>query len=307
MSDSLVRDESAAVATQRAGLLAGLGAYAMWGLLPIYFKFLHAVSPFEIVAHRVLWSVVFLAFVLAAMRLYPAFFQIFRQPRILAALAASSLLIAANWIVYVWAVDTDHVVAASLGYFLNPLVNVLLGTVVLKEKLRRGQAIAVMVAAVGVSILAVSEWQTLWISLGLAVSFAFYALVRKVTPVPSAAGLAVETVLLALPASIFLAWLSAQGLLIFGASPLLSVGLIGTGALTSIPLILFAVAARSLSMVTLGVMQYVAPTLQFLSGILLFNEPMSPVRWGSFLLIWIALALFIADSVRGSQKAAVIA
>lgn len=303
----LNQEGAAAAALHRSGLWAGLGAYAMWGLLPIYFKFLHQVSPFEIVAHRVIWSVIFLAFVLAAMRLYPAFIQVFRQPRILAALAASSLLIAANWIVYVWAVDTNHVVAASLGYFLNPLVNVILGTLVLKEKLRRGQAIAVMIAACGVAILAVSEWQTLWISLTLAISFAFYALVRKVTPVPSAAGLAVETVLLAIPALIFLAWLATQGSLVFGATPLLSIGLIGTGALTSVPLILFAVAARSLPMVTLGVMQYVAPSLQFISGIFLFNEPMSPIRWGSFLLIWIALGLFITDSLRGTSKASVAA
>ena len=307
MSESQLDRDHAQAAVHRAGLLAGLGAYAMWGLLPLYFKFLHQVSPFEIVAHRVIWSVVFLAFVLAAMRLYPAFILIFRQPRILAALAISSLLIAANWLVYVWAVDTDHVVAASLGYFLNPLVNVVIGTLILKEKLRRGQATAVAVAACGVAILAVSEWQTLWISLTLAVSFAFYGLVRKLTPVPAAAGLAVETALLAIPALIFLGWLSAQGLLVFGASPVITIGLIGTGAVTSIPLILFAMAARSLPMVTLGVMQYVAPTLQFLSGVILFNEPMSPVRWGSFLLIWVALALFVWDSVRGSPKPAPIA
>ena len=298
MTDSAV----AAAKKHRSGLFAGLGAYAIWGTLPLYFKFLHQVSPFEIVAHRVVWSVIFLAFVLAAMRLYPAFIAVFRQPRILAALATSSLLIAANWLVYIWAVDTDHIVAASLGYFLNPLVNVIIGMVVLKEKLSRGQAMAVGTAAIGVAILAVSEWQTLWISLTLALTFGFYALVRKVTPVPSAAGLAVETVLLGAPAVLFLAWLATQGQLVFGTSPLVSLGLIGTGALTSIPLILFAVAARSLPMVTLGIMQYIAPSLQFISGVFLFNEPMSPVRWGSFLLIWIALALFVTDGLRGTPK-----
>ncbi|MBN8829695.1 MAG: EamA family transporter RarD [Sphingomonadales bacterium] len=195
------------------------------------------------------------------------------------------------------------IVAGSLGYFLNPLVNVLLGTLLLKESLRRGQAIAVGVAAVGVAILAVGEFQTLWISLGLALTFAFYGLVRKLTPVPSAVGLAIETVLLAAPAIAAIAWFHAEGALMFGKGPWLTLGLIGTGAVTSIPLILFAVAARSLPLVTLGLMQYVAPSLQFLTGVFLFGEKLSPERWASFLLIWAALALFIWDSLRGARLA----
>jgi len=255
------------------------------------------------VAHRVIWSVIFLVIVMAAMRLYPPFFAAFRQPRIVAALALSSLLIGANWLIYVWAVDTGHVVAGSLGYFLNPLVNVLLGTLLLKESLRRGQAIAVGVAAVGGAILAVGEFQTLWISLGLALTFAFYGLVRKLTPVPSAGGLPLQTVLLAAPAIAAIAWFHAEGALMFGKGPWLTLGLIGTGAVTSIPLILFAVAARSLPLVTLGLMQYVAPSLQFLTGVFLFGEKLSPERWASFLLIWAALALFIWDSLRGARLA----
>lgn len=287
-------------ARTRAGLLAGFGAYGLWGLLPLYFKLLNAVSPFEIVAHRVIWSVAFLAVVLAVMRNYPPFLAVFRQSRILGALAVSAILIGINWLVYVWAVDTAHIVAASLGYFLNPLVNVALATLVLKEKLTRGQAIAIAIATVGVAILAVGEWQTLWISLSLAVSFAFYGLVRKLTPVPSAAGLAVETVLLTIPALIALGWFAQQGLLSFGSDPLITLGLIGTGAVTSVPLILFAISARALPFVTLGLMQYIAPSLQFLSGVFLFSEPMSTGRWISFLFIWIALTLFVWDSVRAS-------
>jgi len=290
-------------AERRAGLLAGFGAYGLWGLLPIYFALLHGVSPYEMVAHRVVWSVVFLGIVLAAMRLYPALLAALRQPRIVAALALSSLLIAANWIIFLLAIDSGHVVAGSLGYFLNPLVNVLIGTLLLKETLRRGQGIAVGIAAIGVAILAVGEFQTLWISLGLALSFAFYGLVRKLTPVPSAVGLAIETALLAAPAIAVLAWFQAQGLLRFGDGPWLTLGLIGTGAVTSVPLILFAVAARSLPMVTLGLMQYIAPSLQFLTGVFLFGEHLSPERWASFLLIWAALALFIWDSLRGVRAA----
>ena len=302
MTDASSPENAEAQRRHRAGLIAGLGAYALWGLLPIYFKLLHSVPPVEMVAHRIVWSVAFLAIVLAAYRLFPAFLAALRQPRILRALALSALLIAANWLIDVWAVNTAHVVAASLGYFLNPLVNVLLGTLVLKERLGRGQAIAVGIAALAVAILAIGEIQTLWISLSLAFSFAFYGLVRKLTPVAPAVGLAIETALLAPPALAVLAWYEAQGTLVFGQAPLLTIALIGAGAITSIPLMLFASAARQLPLVTLGLMQYIAPSLQFLTGVLLFGEHLSPGRWASFLLIWAALALFVWDSLRLARR-----
>ncbi|MBT2188032.1 EamA family transporter RarD [Sphingobium nicotianae] len=302
MNASIVRDTHQ-VAERRTGLLAGFGAYALWGLLPIYFKLLHDVSPTELVAHRILWSVLFLVFVIAGMRLYPALWQACRQPRLVGALALSSLLIASNWSIFMWAILGGHLVAASLGYFLNPLVTVVIGTLLLKERLRRWQLIAVLIAAVAVAILASGEWQTLWISLGLALTFAFYGLVRKLTPVPSAVGLAIETSLLAAPALVVLGWLSAHQGLAFGRDPMTTLGLIGTGAATSIPLILFAVAARSLPLVTLGLMQYVAPSLQFVTGVFLYHEKLSPERWASFMLIWAALALFIWDSLRGARAA----
>ena len=290
-------------AAARAGLLAGLGAYSLWGLLPVYFKLLGGVSALELVAHRIVWSVVFLVFVLAGYRLWPALRQACRQPRLVGALALSSLFIAVNWAVYMWAIESDHILAGSLGYFLNPLVNVLLGTLVLKETLRRGQFVAVLIAGAGVAILAAGEWQTLWISLTLAVSFGLYGLVRKLTPVDPAVGLAVETVILTLPALAYLYWLSGQGTLMFGQGWLLSLGLIGTGAITSVPLMLFARAARSLTLITLGVMQYIAPSIQFFVGILLYGETLSPERWASFMLIWVALALFVWDSLRGHRRA----
>lgn len=296
--------DAESAARQRAGLLAGLGAYSLWGLLPIYFKLLPGVSALELVAHRIIWSVVFLAFVVAGYRLMPALIAVCRQPRLLGALTLSSVLIAINWAVYMWAIETDHILAGSLGYFLNPLVNVLLGTLVLKETLKRGQLIAVLIAGAGVAILAVGEWQTLWISLSLAASFAFYGLVRKLTPVSAAVGLSVETLILALPALAYLYWLSTQDALMFGRAPLLSLGLIGTGAITAIPLMLFARAARSLPLVTLGLMQYIAPSIQFFIGTLLFSETLSPERSASFALIWAALVLFVWDSLRGRPRVA---
>lgn len=291
------------MAERRAGLLAGLGAYSLWGLLPVYFKLLGGVSALELVAHRIVWSVAFLFLILSGYRLWPALALACRQPRLIGALALSSLFIAVNWAVYMWAIESNHILAGSLGYFLNPLVNVLLGTLILKETLRRGQLVAVLFAGAGVVILAAGEWQTLWISLTLAASFGLYALVRKLTPVSPAIGLAVETIILALPALAYLHWLSNQGTLMFGHGWLLSLGLVGTGAITSIPLMLFARAARSLTLITLGVMQYIAPSIQFLVGLLLYGETLSSERWASFMLIWLALALFVWDSLRGRRRA----
>lgn len=295
--------DDGAAAQRRAGLLAGLGAYGLWGLLPLYFKLLAGVDAFEVVSHRVIWSIAFLAFILAAYRLYPQLGAALRRPRIVAALALSAALIAVNWLVFIWAIETGHVVAGSLGYFLNPLVNVLIGTLLLKERLRRGQLVAVIVAGAGVAILAAGEIQTLWISLSLAFSFAFYGLVRKLTPVASSVGLAVETLILSPPALAVLFWLAARGELAFGRDAWQTLAMIGLGAVTSVPLMLFAIAARSLPLVTLGLMQYIAPSLQFLTGVFLFREHLSPERWASFLLIWGALALFVWDSLRGLRQA----
>lgn len=301
MSAPLPTAEQYPHAQHRAGLLAGFGAYVLWGALPLYFTLLPGISPVELVAHRVVWSVAFLALLLAGSRLFPALMDALRKPRIVGALLISALLIAANWLIYVWAVANDHVVAASLGYFLNPLVNVMLGTLLLKETLRRGQIIAVVIAVIGVTLLAMGEAQTLWISLTLATTFAFYGLVRKLTPVPSAVGLTVETLLLTLPSLFAFGWIAQHGGLGFGRDASSTALLIGLGAVTSIPLLLFAVAARALPMVTLGLMQYIAPTLQFLSGVFLLGERLSTGRWASFLLIWVALALFVIDSLRGAR------
>lgn len=285
-------------------LLQALAAYGIWGLLPLYFRTVAHVSPWEVVADRILFSLVLILAVLAVRRSLADMLGLLRRPRILLALGASSLLIAANWLVYIFAISDDHVVAASLGYFLNPLINVLLGVTVLRERLDRVQAVAVGIAAVGVSLLAMGSLDTLMVSLALAISFALYGLVRKLTPVPPLAGLGVETMILCLPATGLLLWMgsgSGDGLA-FGDDAGTSALLLLSGAITTVPLVLFASGARHLSMVTMGLLQYIAPTTQFLLGILVFGETLSPVRWASFSLVWLGLAIFAVHAIRRHRR-----
>lgn len=286
----------------RAGLLAALGAYGMWGLLPIVFKQVHSVGPIEIVAQRVAWSLLFLLGLLALRGSLPALGQALRNPALRRALAASALFIAANWLIYVWAVNDGHIIAGSLGYFLNPLVNVALGMLFLKERLTRGQGLAIVFAAAGVAIMATTALPTLWISIALALTFGLYGLIRKVTPVAPMVGLATETVLLTPVALIALVWVQLHGGLVFGQQAFSSSILVALGAITIAPLILFATAAQKLPLATLGLMQYLAPTLQFLCGILLYDETLTHTQMASFALIWIGLALFAYDGLRTARR-----
>lgn len=288
--------------SHRQGLGAAIAAYGLWGLLPIFFRLLHHVGPVEVVAQRVLWSLILITLLIAARTGMGALTAVLRDRRVMLALAVSALMIATNWLTYVWAVNSGHVIAASLGYFLNPLVNVALGVLVLKERLRRGQTIALAVAALGVAILATAALQTLWISVTLAVSFALYGLVRKVTPVAPMAGLGAETLLLTPLALGWLTWIAMQGTLTFGQDVPTTALLIASGAVTTVPLLLFAVAAQRLPMATLGVLQYLAPTMQFLCGILLFGETLNRGQILSFGLIWLGLILFAADSYRAARQ-----
>ncbi len=248
------------------------------------------------------WSLLLILLLLAARGTMGPLRNILTTPRLLMALAASALFIGINWVVYVWAVSDNHIVAASLGYFLNPLVNVLLGVLVLRERLRRGQTLAIIVAACGVAILAASAITTLWISIMLALSFAFYGLVRKMTPVPPMAGLGAETLLLIPVALGYLGWSAQQGTLGFGQDMGTSLMLVLTGAVTTVPLVLFATAAQRLPMATLGLLQYIAPTMQFLVGVLLYGETLSHGQMASFGLIWVGLILFATDSYRAARR-----
>ncbi|WP_268795151.1 EamA family transporter RarD [Sphingobium sp. Leaf26] len=282
--------------------MAALGAYGLWGLLPLFFRLLHHVDPVEIVTQRILWSLLLILTIVAVRKGLPAFVTALRDRRLVLPLAGSAIMIGINWLTYVWAVNEGHIVAASLGYFLNPLVNVTLGVLVLKEKLRRPQMLAIAVASVGVAILAASALTTLWISLSLAFSFAFYGLLRKLTPVAPMTGLGVETALLTPLAIAYLLWELSHGGTGFGQDGPTTALLIISGAVTTVPLVLFAMAAQRLPMATLGLMQYVAPTLQFLCGVLLFGETLSGGQMASFGLIWIGLLLFAGDGIATARR-----
>lgn len=279
-----------------------MAAYGLWGLLPLFFRLLHHVDPTEVVTQRIIWSLLLIVAILGARRGLAALWATLGDRRIVPPLALSAALIAVNWLTYVWAVHQDQVVAASLGYFLNPLVNVALGVVVLKERLRYWQVAAIGIAALGVAILAALALTTLWISLSLALTFAFYGLVRKLTPVAPMTGLGVETALLTPPALAYLAWEASHGGTGFGQDVPTSILLIVTGAVTTVPLVLFAVAAQRLPMATLGLLQYLAPTLQFLCGVLLFGEKLGTGQMVSFGLIWTGLLLFASDGVAFARR-----
>jgi len=285
-------DANAQYRHARAGLGYGLAAYAMWGVFPIYFHELAHVSPWVIVCHRVFWSVLFLAVLVFARREWPALRAVLRRPRNLLLLGMSGGLIAINWLVFIHAVTTGHILESSLGYFITPLLSVALGLVFLRERLRPWQWVAVTIAFAAVANLALRGDRIPWIALALAASFGIYGLVRKKIDIHSLHALLVETLLLLPLAVAGLIWLPADkptpgtfGLLAF------------TGVLTAGPLLLFGAAVRRLRLSTIGFLQYVGPTLQFLVAILVFSEPLNQAKLVSFGLCWVAIAVFMADSV----------
>ena len=289
---------------RRAGFLLGVGAYIVWGVMPLYFKALAHVPATEIVAHRIVWSVPFLALVALLARRLGALRAAFATPRLIVILTATAILIAINWLTYIYAVVSAHLLEGSLGYFLNPLVNVLLGVVLLKERLTRPQIAATIIAAAGVGVLAVGAGSSLWISLVLAGSFASYGFIRKVAPVDSLEGLAIETSLLAPIALGYLFWLDQSGSLEFGRHGLATdLLLVLGGAATATPLLMFTAAARRLPYSTLGFLQYLAPSLQFLLAVLAFGEPLTASHMLCFGAIWTALAIFTLDGWRSALRA----
>lgn len=286
------------------GFWFGVAAYGLWGILPIYFKALADVGAVEIVAHRILWSVPFLAVLLFALGGGAELRRVIREPRTMAVLTLTAALIAANWLLYVYAVTSGRILAGSLGYYLNPLVNVLLGRAVLKERLTWLQWLAVAVAAAGISALAFQAIAQLWISLALAASFATYGLLRKIAPVEAVAGLTIETMLLLPLALLWLAFVISRGGPAFGPSDEDMVLLLLAGVATTVPLILFTAAARRLRYSTLGMLQFIAPTLQFLCAVLLYGEPLTTSHAIAFGSIWLALALYVTALVRTPKAAA---
>lgn len=295
---------SDAEARTRAGLLLGVGAYLSWGFMPLYFRLIAQVPATEIVAHRVVWSLLFLAVLIAVRRGWSTV-RTALEPQSLRILAASSVLIAVNWLVFTWAVTHGHVLAASLGYYLNPLVNILLGVAILKERLSRMQIVATALAASGVAVLALgaNAGTGLWISLALASSFALYGFLRKIAPAGALEGLAVETMLMAPIALAWIIWVETAGTAGFTSSgPLVALLVALGGAVTAIPLLLFTGAARRLPYSTLGFLQYIAPTLQFAIGVA-YGEPLTTAHLLCFSAIWTALVLVAADGWRAARRA----
>jgi chloramphenicol-sensitive protein RarD len=291
-------------ARTRAGVLMGLGAYTLWGVMPLYFKALDHVLPTEIVAHRIIWSLLFLATLATLWKRWPAIRAAITTPRVAMTLAATAILIGVNWLVYIYAVVSGHVLEGSLGYYLNPLVNVLLGVFLLKERLTRYQKGAVLLAAAGVAVLAAGAGDALWISLVLAASFATYGFLRKIAPVDSIEGLSIESLFLAPLALGWILWLRHSGESGFLLDPVTDLLLVLGGAVTAIPLLLFTAAAKRLPYSTLGFLQYVAPSLQFLLAVLVFGEALTPAHILCFAAIWTALAIFVAEGIRGGRAAA---
>jgi chloramphenicol-sensitive protein RarD len=282
----------------RGGLLLGLGAYLLWGVLPLYFKAIQHVSPLEIVAHRIVWSLFFLGALATIWKKWPGIRAAVTTPRILLTLVLTSCLIGVNWLVYIYAVVNGHVLEGSLGYYLNPLVNVLLGVVLLKEKLTAAQKGAVLLAALGVAVLALGAGSGLWISLTLAASFALYGYLRKVAPVDALEGLAIETAVLTPLALGWIFWITADAGGSFLENRFTDLFLVLGGAITAIPLLLFTAAARRLPYSTLGFLQYLAPSLQFLLAVLAFGEPLTTAHIVCFCAIWAALAIFVWEGLR---------
>jgi chloramphenicol-sensitive protein RarD len=278
----------------RQGVIYGVLSYGLWGLVPLYFKLVADVWPLEVVAQRVIWAWALLAIVVTLVGRWRDVWPALVSRPIMLALGTSTLLLAFNWFVYIYAVTTNQIVDASLGYFLNPLVNVLLGVVILGERLRRWQSAGIALAGVGVAIMGAP-----WIAVSLAVSFAFYGLLRKQVAVDGLLALFVETLLLAPVALAFVGYLQATGASVFVASdPGMCFTLMASGVVTCGPLLLFGAAARRLRFATLGILQYLAPSIQFLLAVFLFGEPLSTTRLVALCFIWAAVAIYAIDSLR---------
>lgn len=278
-----------------SGLPHALAAYVMWGLLPLYLMPIRHVPPWESIGWRIVFTLPFCFVLIALQGQARAVRQILADRRAMLALAAGALLIGGNWLIYFAAINSGHVLAASLGYYINPLANVLAGALFLKERLSARAWLAVALAAFGVSLLAWDARDTLFISLGLAITFCAYGLLRKLTPVPASAGMTVEAAILLLPAAGLLAWQAAGDGLAMGENAVTTAILITSGAVLTTPLILFAIAAPRMDFSTLGFIQFIAPTINFLLALFVFEEPLRPVQLACFVAIWLAIAVFVWD------------
>jgi len=285
------------------GVLFALAAYILWGFFPLYFKAIQQVSALQILAHRIAWGFVFTLAVVLVLRQWKEFRASVFNRRTFLIYAGASVVLGINWFTYVWAVITNHVVESSLGYFINPIVSVLLGVIFLRERLRTFQWVAIAMVTAGVVYLTITFGQLPWISLVLAVTFGFYGLLKKIAPLGALHGITLETAVLTIPSLAYLFIVNANGTGTFGHStPLLDFLLVLSGPVTAIPLLLFATGARRIPLTTIGLLQYIAPTLQFLLGVLVFHEPFDQSRLIGFMIIWLALVLFSVENLLARRR-----
>ncbi|WP_050181120.1 EamA family transporter RarD [Domibacillus robiginosus] len=292
---------------RKAGILSTAGSYIMWGLIPIYWKLISEVSAYEILANRVIWSFVFMIVLLVFMRKLTPLGKVLKeitvQPKKALALAAASVLVSINWFVFIWAVNNDHIIETSMGYYINPLMSVLLGVLVLKEALSKAQVFSFVLAACGVLIMTFSYGSFPWVSISLAVSFAFYGLAKKMIRMDAAVGLTIETAVVTPLAIIYLLFLSSNGALqLFSGSVQTDLLLMGGGVLTAVPLLLFGHGAQKIPLYLIGFLQYIAPTMTLLLGVFLYHEPFTSSQLLSFAFIWSALIVFTFAQLKGIQK-----
>ena len=291
----------AARSERSLGLIFGLSAYILWGLFPLYWPLLKPASAYEIVAHRAVWTLVFCLIVLAFHRKLRQTISQVKNPKILLGLTTTTALISINWIVYIWATNTGHVVEASLGYYINPLVMIAFGVLLLKEKMRIGQWIAVGIASVGVAVLTIDYGRLPWIALALAFSWGSYGVIKKVLGLGALEGLTIETMLSFIPYATFLLILNQNGSGQFGDHLGLTILLLSAGAITAIPLLLFNGSTTRLPYTVIGLLQYITPTIQFSIGVWVRHEDMPTARWVGFIIIWCALVALAIDLLRSSR------
>lgn len=288
---------------QRTGIIAGFSAYGLWGVFPLVFRLLEEVSAVEILLHRIAWSLAVVLAVLGMQRRFPELFTLVRHRRSLQRLALAAVFISINWLTYIWAVNSGHVVDAALGYYVNPLITVALGVAVLHEQLRPAQKVALGFGAASVVVLTVANGRVPWIALVLACSFATYGYLKKDADAAALTSLAIETAVLAPIALVGLALFTVQGELAFtNGSPWRDLLLAGLGVVTAVPLLLFATAATRIPLSMLGLLQYVTPTMQLVCGVVILDEDLPPARLAGFALVWIALTVLATDAVRSERR-----
>jgi len=288
----------------KRGVLLAVGAYVAWGILPIYWKALQAVPAMQIMCNRMVWSFFFLVLLIGIKKDWTSMRQAVSQPRLLLIYAVAAILLSVNWLVYIWGVNANYVVETSLGYYINPLVSVLLGVIILREKLRSIQWLSIGLAALGVIYLSFDYGSLPWIALVLAFTFASYSFVKKTAPLGSLHSLTLETGIMFAPAVLYLVYAQKHGFGAYGnISTFQTILLVLAGVVTTLPLLMFGSAARTIKLTTLGVLQYISPTIQFVLGVFVFGEPFTPARLVGFAIIWLALVIYSLEGIAVRRRA----